>query len=224
MKEKVMDPKKQIQLERRTTILREVRIAEAKEDTNEGAAIEGYAAVFDVWSEELGGHFPFREKVAKGAFTDSINEDDIRALFNHDPNYILGRNRAGTLTLTEDDKGLLVRIVPPNNTVGADLMESIRRGDITQMSFGFTVVLDRWSFEDEVDVRELLKVKLYDVSPVTYPAYDQTECVVRSAADVYRTRQEEQQDEVNKSRRQAEKQAELQMKKKKFDLMKESQS
>lgn len=221
--------KTKTQLERRTTILRDIKFAEARADTNETAVIEGYAAVFDTWSEELGGYFPFREKVAKGAFTDSITDDDIRALFNHDPNYIIGRNKAGTLELSEDENGLLVRITPPNNSVGKDLMESIRRGDITQMSFGFTVVLDRWSFEDEVDVRELLKVKLYDVSPVTYPAYSTTECGVRTAGDVYRQHKEaqqkqadeaKQQDEANQSRTQAK----LQMRKKKFEFMKETES
>ena len=88
-----------------------------------------------------------------------------------------------TLTLEEDDKGLHVRINPPDTQWAKDLLVSIKRGDITQMSFGFTVILDRWNYEDNTDVRELLKVKLYDVSPVTFPAYTQTECGIRSAYD-----------------------------------------
>lgn len=168
-------------LERRTITLKELRVVDSISDESTEPAIDGYASVFDSWSEELGGNQPFRERVVKGAFEETIQNDDIRALFNHDPNYVLGRNKAGTLTLEEDDKGLHVRITPPDTQWAKDLLVSIKRGDITQMSFGFTVILDRWNYEDNTDVRELLKVKLYDVSPVTFPAYTQTECGIRSA-------------------------------------------
>ena len=170
-------------LERRTITLKELRVVDSISDESTEPAIDGYASVFDSWSEELGGNQPFRERVVKGAFDETIQNDDIRALFNHDPNYVLGRNKAGTLTLEEDDKGLHVRITPPDTQWAKDLLVSIKRGDITQMSFGFTVILDRWNYEDNTDVRELLKVKLYDVSPVTFPAYTQTECGIRSAYD-----------------------------------------
>lgn len=170
-------------LERRTITLKELRVVDSLSDESPEPAIDGYASVFDSWSEELGGNQPFRERVIKGAFEETIQNDDIRALFNHDPNYVLGRNKAGTLTLEEDDKGLHVRITPPDTQWAKDLLVSIKRGDITQMSFGFTVILDRWNYEDNTDVRELLKVKLYDVSPVTFPAYTQTECGIRSAYD-----------------------------------------
>ena len=170
-------------LERRTITLKELRVVDSISDESTEPAIDGYASVFDSWSEELGGNQPFRERVVKGAFEETIQNDDIRALFNHDPNYVLGRNKAGTLTLEEDDKGLHVRITPPDTQWAKDLLVSIKRGDITQMSFGFTVILDRWNYEDNTDVRELLKVKLYDVSPVTFPAYTQTECGIRSAYD-----------------------------------------
>ena len=187
-------------LERRTITLKELRVID--ETDSGGNAIEGYASVFDSWSEELGGESPFREKVVKGAFEETIQQDDIRALFNHDPNYVLGRNRSGTLELAEDEKGLRVRIIPPATQWAKDLLVSIKRGDITQMSFGFTVILDRWSYEDYMDVRELLKVKLYDVSPVTFPAYTQTECGIRSMDDVLKTHQKEvlQSKESNKSK------------------------
>lgn len=174
---------KKISIERRNIVFKELRVIENTENTNR--AIEGYAAVFDSWSESLGGKEPFVEKVCKGAFEKTIQEDDIRALFNHDPNYVLGRNKAGTLSLLEDEKGLFVRIVPPDTQWARDLLVSINRGDITQMSFGFTVELDKWFYENDKDVRELLKVKLFDVSPVTFPAYTQTECSVRSKDDVY---------------------------------------
>ena len=186
MKEVIMAQTKQ-ELERRSVIVKELRVIDDVESLGKEPVIEGYASVFDAWSQELGGDFPFMEKVVKGAFEDSIKEDDIRALFNHDPNYVLGRNLSGTLSLQEDEKGLYVRIVPPNTQWAKDLLVSIKRGDINQMSFGFTVVLDNWTISsDGTDVRELLKVRLYDVSPVTFPAYTQTECNIRSMTDVYK--------------------------------------
>lgn len=161
--------------------IRTLQMVELRVYTDGGDSfIEGHAAVFDTWSETLGLMFPFKEKVRKGAFVHTVETDDIRALFNHDPNYVLGRNRAGTLTLYEDEKGLFVRMKPPETTWAKDLMVSIARGDITQMSFGFLVVKDDWRTEDGLDVRELIEVKLYDVSPVTFPAYTATDVGVRA--------------------------------------------
>lgn len=200
------------QMERRTITLKELRVVDSVSEPGVEPAIEGYASVFDSWSEELGGNSPFREKVVKGAFEETIQIDDIRALFNHDPNYVLGRNKAGTLTLEEDEKGLKVRIVPPDTQWAKDLLVSIKRGDITQMSFGFTVILDRWSYEDNIDVRELLKVKLFDVSPVTFPAYAQTECGVRSMFDIMKNHQSE----VAKSKETNKRKLEMQKQKLKF--------
>jgi len=139
----------------------------------------GYAAVFDRPSEELGG---FTEIIRRGAFTKTLQEADVRALWNHDPNYVLGRTKSGTLSLAEDDHGLRIEIIPPDTTWARDLMESIRRGDVDQMSFGFRTIRDRWQTDEQGKVvRELLEVALYDVSPVTFPAYPQTEVQVRSA-------------------------------------------
>ena len=153
--------------------------------------IEGHAAVFNQWSEELGYIFPFKERVLPGAFTESIGSDDVRALFNHDPNYVLGRNRSGTLDLVESEQGLLVRIYPPDTSWARDLNISIDRGDISQMSFGFLVLEDRWGHEDGMDIRELCKVKLFDVSPVTFPAYPQTDVGIRGALMSYEAHQTE---------------------------------
>lgn len=155
--------------------LQELRVSD---ETN--SEIVGHAAVFDSWSETLGGLFPFKEIVRKGAFKDSIAKDDIRALFNHDPNYVLGRNKANTLELEEDEIGLRVRITPPNTTWAKDLVESIRRGDISQMSIGFIVEEDTWGTKDGLDIREIKKVQLFDVSPVTFPAYQETDVGVRA--------------------------------------------
>lgn len=204
-------------LERRSVVVKELRVVD---DSGVAPVIEGYASVFDAWSQELGGDFPFMEKVVKGAFEDSIKEDDIRALFNHDPNYVLGRNMSGTLSLQEDEKGLYVRINPPNTQWAKDLLVSIKRGDINQMSFGFTVVLDNWTISsDGTDVRELLKVRLYDVSPVTFPAYTQTECNIRSMKDVYKSHvaDKEKRDSITRDKDAKR----LKQLKQKFNLMKE---
>jgi hypothetical protein len=175
---------KENQIERRSLTIKELRIS----GDDAGPIIEGYASIFESWSEELGGNSPFREKVVKGAFAETIEKDDIRCLFNHDPNYVLGRNKSDTLELEEDDKGLKVLIKPPKCQWAKDLLVSVKRGDISQMSFGFACELDKWSLEDNCDVRELLKVKLFDVSLVTYPAYRQTECDVRT---IFQTREKQ---------------------------------
>lgn len=167
----------QNKIENRSLPIKEFRITSGD---GEGMVLEGHAAVFDVWSETLGGLFPFKERVKRGAFTDSIMIDDIRALLNHDPNYVLGRNKSGTLTLSEDDTGLLVRINMPDTQWAKDISVSVKRGDISQMSFGFTVVKDEWKEENGQDVRELIKVRLFDVSIVTFPAYTQTDAGLRA--------------------------------------------
>jgi uncharacterized protein len=141
--------------------------------------ISGHAAVFDV--EGDGGWF--REKIARGAFSDSVQTDDVRALWNHDANFVLGRNRAGTLRLHEDERGLAIEIDPPDTQFARDLLVSIERGDVSQMSFGFRTVRDSWERSTEgngLDLRILEKVKLFDVSPVTFPFYPETDVAVRS--------------------------------------------
>lgn len=139
--------------------------------------IVGYAAVFNSMSEDLGYYY---EMISPGAFTESIAKDDIRALYNHDPNYILGRTKNGTLTLREDSKGLYVEIIPPDTTWASDVLKAIARGDIDQMSFGFKVIEERWQPGDEKPLRIIQKAQLFDVSPVTFPAYPTTEVYVRS--------------------------------------------
>ena len=197
------DSKKEI----RMLPMKELRIA----DGDGGSVIEGHAAVFASWSETLGGIFPFKEIVRKGAFNESIGKDDIRALFNHDPNYVLGRNRAGTLELVEDDIGLRVKITPPDTSWAKDILTSIRRGDITQMSIGFIVEDDKWSTKDGMDVREIRKVQLFDVSPVTFPAYTATDVGVRAMQeyDGYKAEQRSKAEETEKAAEKAKQQARL---------------
>jgi len=141
----------------------------ANDDGTESTVIRGYASVFDSLSENLGG---FRETIEKGAFSDVL-DNDVRALFNHDANLILGRTTSGTLKIGEDDKGLNYEIDPPDTQVARDLLVSMERGDVTQSSFAFTVEDDDWNEDDEGRIiRTIRKVsRLFDVSPVTYPAY-----------------------------------------------------
>lgn len=164
-------------IERRNFAIDDFKIEKREDGTPK---IMGHAAVFNQLSENLGG---FREQIAPGAFTDAIKMDDVRALFNHNPDYVLGRNLSKTLIMSEDNRGLAIEIIPPDTQVARDLMESMRRGDINQMSFGFSVRLngEAWSEDENGDmVRTLTSVKLFDVSPVTYPSYPQTDVAVRS--------------------------------------------
>jgi HK97 family phage prohead protease len=143
----------------------------------------GHAAVFN--TIESSGWF--REQVAPGAFTESLKEDDVRALWNHDTTIVLGRNKAGTLKLREDDKGLAVEITPPDTQQARDLMETINRGDVTQMSFGFQVKKATWTEEeDEEDLRTIEQVKLWEVSPVTFPFYKDTDVSLKSEHRAWR--------------------------------------
>ena len=129
-------------------------------------------------SEDLGG---FREIILPGAFKNALN-DDVRALYNHDSNYLLARTTSGTLELKEDDKGLYYRFEMPNTSYGNDLLELYRRGDLTQSSFGFTVDKDSWRMEEGQHIRYIESVSsLFDVSAVVYPAYVQSSSGLRSA-------------------------------------------
>lgn len=161
-------------MDRRVFVVRDLR-AGSGGDGSTPAVISGYAAVFNELSADMWG---FREWIRPGAFAKTIREADIRAVWNHNPDYVLGRTTNGTLTLREDERGLFVEIKPPETTWARDFVESIRRGDVDQMSFGFEVIRDSWN--ETVDVRTLLEVKLYEVSPVTFPAYDSTTVSVRS--------------------------------------------
>lgn len=165
-----------MELERRFTDaeLRAIRGEDGK------ATLIGYAAVFDKLSLDLGG---FRERIAPGSFTKALETpDDVRALFNHDPNHVLGRNKSGTLKLTQDAVGLRYEIHMPDTQTARDLAASIERGDVSQSSFAFRVKAggERWGEEEGIIVRTLTDLQLYDVSPVTYPAYPDTSVAKRS--------------------------------------------
>lgn len=163
---------------------REIRVShladlKLRSDPGKPPAIVGYAAVFNQPSDDLGG---FREIVRPGAFKKTIQESDVRALWNHDNSqFPLGRSKSGTLTMAEDEVGLRVEIYPPDTQVGRDCITSIKRGDVDGMSFGFSAIRDTWDNSDPDNVMRFLdECRLYDVSPVTFPAYPQTSLSVRS--------------------------------------------
>jgi len=141
--------------------------------------IEGYAAVFNQLSLVLCDAFV--ERIMPGAFAESLMQDDIRSLWNHNPDFVLGRKQSGTLRLQEDAYGLHIENDPPDTQVGRDAVVSIGRGDVNQMSFMFDALEVAWSEDPDTEqiIRSLYKVKLYEVSPVTFPAYPQTIVGVR---------------------------------------------
>jgi len=130
--------------------------------------VVGYGAVFNSMSNDLGG---FREFIAPNAFEGRL-EDDVRFLINHD-GMPLARTTNGTLRLSVDEKGLRYEADMPNTSTARDLMELLKNGTINQSSFAFTVEEDSWEVKDGMNIRTIDKVsRLYDVSSVTYPAYD----------------------------------------------------
>lgn len=166
----------------RRLLCKEVRVDQAE---GEAPVIRGYAALFNQLSEDLGG---FREQLATGAFSEAIGNSDVRALVNHDPNLVLGRNKAGTLVMREDASGLLVEINPPDTQAARDLLAVMRRGDVNQMSFAFTVAREdqTWTRDGTGPwLRTIKRVsRLFDVSVVTYPAYPQTSAAVRALQEL----------------------------------------
>jgi len=151
--------------------------------------IEGYAAVYYdaadpsteywLWDDAC-------ERIMPGCFEDTIKSDEIVGLFNHEPDNLLGRNTANTLLLSTDAKGLKYTIDPPDTTIGRDVAKSLERGDLKGSSFAFETLSVTWKKEEQhptkgpIFIRELVRVKLFDVGPVTYPAYSSTTAGIRS--------------------------------------------
>lgn len=141
--------------------------------------LHGYAAVFDAPSEPM----PFTEFVRRGAFAKTLNDGaDVRLLVDHE-GVPLARTKSGTLVLEEDERGLRVEAqLDPMNPDAQRVLSAMRRGDLSQMSFAFKTVKDSWN--KERSVRELKEVQLFDVSVVTYPAYEDTIVSLRSRQPV----------------------------------------
>jgi hypothetical protein len=156
---------------------------ELRAEGDEIRRIVGYGAVFNVASDEIYG---FRELIMPGAFREVIEVDDVRALINHDPNLVLGRRVAGTLRLFEDETGLRYEIDPPDTQPARDVIVSLDRGDVNQSSFSFRVRVEDEEWRGPTDDEPLpLRIihkfsRLFDVGPVTFPAYPATSVSARA--------------------------------------------
>lgn len=158
---------------------REIRAgipAEIRADSA-GITVEGYAAVFGQ-EADIGGMF--REVIERGAFKDAIGRDDVVFLINHD-GLPLARTRSGTLTLSEDDRGLKIStVLDPEDPDVKSIAGKMKRGDLDKMSFSFRADVQEWDESGETPLRTIKKASLLDVSIVTTPAYDGTEIALRS--------------------------------------------
>jgi HK97 family phage prohead protease len=150
-------------------------------EEGEEKRFEGYAVIFNS-ETDLGW---FTEEIRDGAFEDVMN-DDVRGLFNHDPDVILGRSKSGTMKLTVDARGVKYSIdYNPNDPDHVRVMEKVKRGDVSQSSFAFGIKDAVWETREGRDHRVITKLsRWYDVSPVTYPAYQDTTVAARSFEQV----------------------------------------
>ena len=158
-------------------------------EDGEALYIEGYFAVFnstyEIWNDAT-------ESIAPGAFTETLKDADVRALINHDTRLVLGRTKAETLELREDDHGLWGRVlINPNDQDAMNLYERVKRGDVDQCSFGFEIIREETEISDDGSIHWTIReVKLYEVSVCTFPAYEETNISARSRQrDEIRARQ-----------------------------------
>ena len=171
---------------------------ETREDGQE--VVVGYGSIWNSRSENLGG---FYEYISPDAISqETIDKSDVRALINHNPDLVLARSTAGNLSLSVDEKGLRYEFSIPETSYGKDLAINMKNGNINQSSFAFTVGADEWSTdEDGNDIRTITSIeKLYDVSPVTYPAYSQAESdlvVAQRALAMYKENKEIKEEETD---------------------------
>ena len=164
-----------------------LEIRASSDITLEGKKIVGRPIVYNSQSEDLGG---FIEIIAPNAFRDSL-QGDIRALVEHDTKLILGRTSSKTMRIGEDSQGVFVEIDPPNTRTASELIASVERGDISGMSFGFTVNQDgaNWNFDKNPALRTITNAKLHEVTITSMPAYRATnvEVATRSMQEHYRS-------------------------------------
>ncbi len=151
---------------------------ECRASLTETNTLVGYGIVFNMRSENMGG---FKEVILPSAVDRTIREGtDVRSYINHDPNRIIGRKNAGTLTMKKDSRGLRVEIHPPDTSYARDLIASVQRGDVNGMSFRFRALTDDWRMEDGMPLREVSDMVFAEVGPVSEPAYPDTTFAKRS--------------------------------------------
>lgn len=154
---------------------------EIREDAG-ASTLYGCAAPYETLSSEMWG---FREKIARGAFDQSLSENDILALYAHEDEMILGRTGSGTLKLRSTDAGLEYEIQLPETTYASDLKALVKRGDVTQCSFGFICREDQWDYKSTPQIRTLINVDLKEISIVSKPAYpDGTKAALRAQSSI----------------------------------------
>jgi len=159
---------------------------ECRKDAD-GTHIVGYGAVY-YRADDAGTQYELWpgvfERIMPGAFDRAIKEDDVRGTFNHDPSQILGRTPR-TMRIVSDKRGTRYDITVPDTQLGRDLPVLLERGDINGSSFGFNVPPggDKWHMENGAEVRELHSLKVYDMGPVTCPAYQSTSAGIRTDGD-----------------------------------------
>ena len=159
--------------ERRFVPTEDIRLKE-RGDKN---TLLGLGVVYNQWSEDLGG---FKEMIVPGAGVKSISANDIFSTYNHNDDYVLGRMSAETLKLSWDESGIRYEVDLPDTSFGNDLKVSVGRGDVRGSSFRFRVTDDEWGVEDNKEWRKVRDFELFELGPVTNPAYPQTTADVRS--------------------------------------------
>jgi HK97 family phage prohead protease len=171
------------------------RTLELRQNSDGTRSIFGEAVVYNTLSEDLGG---FRERIAPGAFRNSLRETEVMALYSHDEADILGRQSSGTLTVTDGPDALRFVCKLPNTTVGNDVAELCARGDLKGMSFGFSCVQDQWTTgADGSVIRTVLEAMLYEVSVVGSPAYLTSTVSLRSCPASLRSKLTQRSDDAS---------------------------
>jgi len=174
---------------------KEIRSGEPVEIRAEGdtISVSGYAAVFN--SETIIGG-KYREQIAPGAFTNAIGRDDVMFLINHD-GLPMARTKSGTLTLAEDERGLYMSAeLDSSDPDVRAIVPKMKRGDLDKMSFAFSPEVQSWDDSGDMPLRTIRQASLYDVSVVTYPAYQDTDIGLRSLSE-FRSAQETKEIESN---------------------------
>ncbi|MGX4645663.1 HK97 family phage prohead protease [Holzapfeliella sp. JNUCC 80] len=164
-------------IKKRTSLVDDAKFRTAETDNGE-KVIEGYFVVFDELTNLFG---DFYEKVSSDAISDNINNQDVRALYDHDTSKVLGRTKSGTLTLTKDSKGLWGKItVNEDDSEALSIYSKIKRGDVSQASFGFYINDEDYTSNGNSTISTLTDIELFEVSVIAFPAYASTEISARS--------------------------------------------
>lgn len=150
----------------------------SKIDEKSGKLV-GVAVAYGTRSQDLGG---FVEIIEPGAFSKHLSTSpDVRALYEHDKKDLLGRTSSGTMKLSDSPQGLSVEIDPPATRAGSDCVELVKRGDLSGMSFGFSVIRDSWDQRAKPPVRRVIEARLHEVTITASPAYLTSSIALRSA-------------------------------------------